>query len=112
MTQRLPIPGSDDGTWGNILNGFLEVSHNSDGSLSTTAVTTALPSPIPTSNLGSGTPSTSTYLRGDSTWATVSGSGAVTSVDGMTGAVTGLLQASNNLSDVSDTGSSRANLHV
>lgn len=26
MTQRLPIPGSDNGTWGDILNGFLEVS--------------------------------------------------------------------------------------
>ena len=30
---RLPIPGSDDGTWGNVLNTFLEVEHNSDGSL-------------------------------------------------------------------------------
>ena len=38
MTQRLPIPGSDDGTWGDILNGFLEVSHNADGTLQTSAV--------------------------------------------------------------------------
>src|SRR3990167_10970603 len=30
---RLPVPGSDDGTWGDILNEFLEVGHNSDGSL-------------------------------------------------------------------------------
>jgi hypothetical protein len=43
MTQRLPIPGSDDGTWGDILNGFLEVSHNADGTLGTSAVATALP---------------------------------------------------------------------
>ncbi len=28
---RLPLPGSDDGTWGNILNDFLSVQHNSDG---------------------------------------------------------------------------------
>jgi hypothetical protein len=46
MAQRLPIPGQDDGTWGDILNGFLEVSHNADGSLNTSAVTTALPSTI------------------------------------------------------------------
>lgn len=30
---RLPQPGSDDGTWGNILNDFLGVEHNADGSL-------------------------------------------------------------------------------
>ena len=30
---RLPQPGSDDGTWGNILNDFLGVEHNADGTL-------------------------------------------------------------------------------
>ena len=30
---RLPIPGSDDGTWGALLNAFLAVEHNSDGTL-------------------------------------------------------------------------------
>ncbi|MEX2398808.1 MAG: hypothetical protein WD432_02060 [Candidatus Saccharimonadales bacterium] len=30
---RLPIPGEDAGTWGDILNEFLEVSHQADGSL-------------------------------------------------------------------------------
>lgn len=30
---RLPIPGSDNGAWGNILNDFLQVEHNTDGSL-------------------------------------------------------------------------------
>lgn len=30
---RLPTPGSDDGTWGDILNDFLTVSHNADGTL-------------------------------------------------------------------------------
>jgi len=33
MTSRLPVPGSDDNQWGNILNDFLAVEHNSDGSL-------------------------------------------------------------------------------
>lgn len=28
---RLPIPGSDDGTWGDILNDFLSAQHNADG---------------------------------------------------------------------------------
>lgn len=32
---RLPIPGSDDGTWGDILNDFLSVEHNPDGTQKT-----------------------------------------------------------------------------
>src|SRR5689334_6172015 len=35
---RLPIPGSDSGSWGNILNDFLTQSHNSDGTLKDTGV--------------------------------------------------------------------------
>ncbi|HJQ08017.1 MAG TPA: right-handed parallel beta-helix repeat-containing protein [Candidatus Saccharimonadales bacterium] len=30
---RLPVPGSDNGTWGDILNDYLSQAHNSDGSL-------------------------------------------------------------------------------
>jgi hypothetical protein len=30
---RLPTPGKDDGQWGTILNNYLEVAHNADGSL-------------------------------------------------------------------------------
>ena len=30
---RLPIPGSDNGTWGTLLNEYLDVEHNSDGTL-------------------------------------------------------------------------------
>lgn len=30
---RLPIPGSDSSTWGDILNEYLLVEHNADGSL-------------------------------------------------------------------------------
>jgi ribosomal protein S6E (S10) len=41
MTQRLPIPGQDDNTWGDILNGFLEVSLNGDGTLQTNALNQA-----------------------------------------------------------------------
>ena|GEM_PF-6747973 len=35
--SRLPTPGSDDGTWGDILNDFLSVEHNSDGRLKNVA---------------------------------------------------------------------------
>lgn len=40
MTQRLPTPGGDDGDWGDILNAYLEVSHNSDGTLANNTVGT------------------------------------------------------------------------
>jgi hypothetical protein len=164
MAQRLPIPGGDDGTWGNILNSFLEVSLNGDGTLQTTAISSAGGEVtsnkgqasgyaslngsglVPSTELGSGSASSSNFLRGDGTWVVPnsgsstlaadtdvavvspisnqvltynSGAGkwenlapAVASVEGMTGAVTGLLLSSNNLSDVIDTGSSRANVHV
>jgi hypothetical protein len=39
MAARLPTPGGDDGTWGTVLNDFLTQSHNADGTLKTTAVT-------------------------------------------------------------------------
>lgn len=29
---RLPTPGGDEGNWGTVLNEFLEVAHNTDGS--------------------------------------------------------------------------------
>ena len=35
---RLPIPGSDDGAWGDILNDFLSVEHNADGTQKTIPV--------------------------------------------------------------------------
>jgi hypothetical protein len=39
--SRLPITGSDDGTWGDVLNDFLGQAHNPDGSLKSTAVSAA-----------------------------------------------------------------------
>jgi roadblock/LC7 domain-containing protein len=96
MSQRLPIPGSDNGNWGDILNGFLGVALNPDGSLQATAMSNAggeltanknqpsgyaglttsgvlplnvLPGNIPLNDIAvSGTPSSSNYLRGDGTW--------------------------------------------
>jgi hypothetical protein len=60
VTARLPTPGGDDGNWGVILNGFLNVAHNLDGTLQQSAIAAQggyiLPSSgIPTSNLDSQT---------------------------------------------------------
>lgn len=35
---RLPIPGSDDGTWGQVLNDFLGVAHDTDGGIKANAI--------------------------------------------------------------------------
>lgn len=47
---RLPIPGSDQGNWGSILNDYLSVSHTASGSLKphthTIADTTGLQSAL------------------------------------------------------------------
>lgn len=39
--SRLPVPGQDAGTWGNILNDFLSAAHNTDGTLKDGVVSTA-----------------------------------------------------------------------
>ena len=36
---RLPIPGKDSGTWGDILNEYLSQSHTADGALKDNVVT-------------------------------------------------------------------------
>ena len=46
---RLPTPGGDDGTWGNVLNDFLAVAHNTDGSLKSSAVSASTPQASTTS---------------------------------------------------------------
>lgn len=41
MAARLPTPGSDDGTWGTVLNDYLGVVHNVDGTLKDSIVAEA-----------------------------------------------------------------------
>lgn len=38
---RLPVPGSDDGAWGVVLNDFLAQSLNGDGTLKSAALSAA-----------------------------------------------------------------------
>lgn len=38
---RLPVPGGDDGTWGTVLNDYLDVAHDTDGTLKAGTVGTS-----------------------------------------------------------------------
>jgi pectate lyase-like protein len=98
MTARLPTPGGDDGSWGDVLNEFLNVSHDSGGALKTSAVSSASAeltsnkgqtsgyapldstSKVPTVNLGGAGASGSTFLRGDQTWTAVPGAADATPI--------------------------------
>ena len=89
--SRLPTPGADNGTWGNVLNDFLSQSHSSDGTLK------------------AGSVGASQIQSGSITDASISASAAIskTKLDATTQAsltkADGSLQASNNLSDVLST---------
>lgn len=73
---RLPIPGQDSGTWGNILNEFLETSHNSDGSIK--------PSAVPAGATGPQGPTGATGPIG-ATGAGTQGATGATGIQGATG---------------------------
>ncbi|HSE29691.1 MAG TPA: hypothetical protein VLA77_03865 [Candidatus Saccharimonadales bacterium] len=53
--SRLPTPGSDNGTWGSVLNDFLLVSLNSDGTLRPSAVSNKADDSAVVHNTGSET---------------------------------------------------------
>ena len=96
---RLPIPGSDSGTWGAILNEYLSQTHNADGSLKDNSVNAASISDatLTPAKLNAGTPSSGQVLSYDGsgfTWTTVSSSG---SVPDATSSVKGLVQLAGDL---------------
>jgi hypothetical protein len=91
---RLPVQGSDNGTWGSILNDFLSQAHAIDGSLKTSAVTGA--------------------LVGAVTDASVAANAAIdqSKIAGLTASLSSKLAVSNNLSDVASVSTARTNLGV
>lgn len=80
MSARLPIPGSDDGTWGDILNTFLASAHNTDGTLKPGSVQAAGAYFLPVGGIPA------TDLSAASQTALSSANTAVQSVNGKTGA--------------------------
>lgn len=61
---RLPEPGEDKGTWGDILNAFLSVEHNDDGTLKDSGTLAGKEDALPSGSTGQ-------YLRGDKTFQTL-----------------------------------------
>lgn len=77
---RLPVPGSDQGSWGQILNDYLLQVHEADGTLKPGSVTAA--------TISDGTITETKLASAVQTKLNSGGGGAVTSVNGRTGAVT------------------------
>ena len=101
--SRLPVPGSDNGTWGDILNDFLSVEHNSDGTQKTVPVTKggtgATDAATARTNLGLGDSATKN-----------TGTTAGTVAAGDDSRITGAVQTSLNLSDLNNAATARTNL--
>jgi hypothetical protein len=95
---RLPIPGSDDGTWGNVLNDFLSQAHNNDGTLKANAVDTNV---IADSTITEGKLSGAVQTKLNSV-------APVTSVNGQTAAVS-LTKSDINLGNVDNTSDAAKN---
>lgn len=105
MAARLPIPGQDENTWGDILNSFLKTIHKDDGTLKVNVVTADAIAPgavdvsavqtdsIDESKLSTGTGANGEVLVKDDSapggmkWAAVSGGGSGTVT--LSGEVTG-----------------------
>ncbi|MDQ3159015.1 MAG: hypothetical protein M3P98_02685 [bacterium] len=86
---RLPVPGSDDGIWGDVLNDFLSVEHNADGTQKTQMSITSDVSGLKLSG-DSATPGNTQYYgtngAGIKGWYGIPASN-VSSVNGQTGVV-------------------------
>lgn len=89
---RLPQPGSDEGTWGQVLNDFLAVSHDTAGNIKTNAIdsTAIQDSSITEAKLDLGTGANGQVLTRDTaasggfSWTSVAGSpDATTSSKGL-----------------------------
>lgn len=116
---RLPTPGSDNGTWGNVLNDYLLQTLKSDGTLKDNAVTASnlAPNSVTNSALASNAVNASIIADGSITETLLdsalqakvnASSGSVTSVAGKTGAVT-LDKSDIGLSNVDNTSDATKN---
>lgn len=89
---RLPTPGGDSGTWGSILNEFLSVEHNTDGTLKTLAIgkggTGGTDAATARANLGLGTVSTQNASNVAITGGSITSITDLAVADGGTGAST------------------------
>ena len=100
---RLPVPGSDNGTWGDILNAYLSIEHNPDGTQKTLPLTQggtgATDATTARTNLGLGTSATKDTGTTTGTVAT-----------GDDSRITGAAQKASNLSDLASASTARTNL--
>ena len=100
---RLPVPGSDNGTWGDILNAYLSIEHNPDGTQKTLPLTQggtgATDASTARTNLGLGTSATKDTGTTTGTVAT-----------GDDSRITGAAQKASNLSDLASASTARTNL--
>ena len=114
--QRLPIPGQDDGTWGDILNGFLEVSHAADGTLNASTVGTTQLQDNAVTNAKLDAPTQAAIAQAGSSGTYSKPSSGIPSSDLTSAVQTSLgkadtsLQATNNLSDLTTPATARTNL--
>lgn len=104
---RLPSIGSDNGTWGNVLNDFLSVEHNANGSLKIRADGTFYTKPnagIPASDLAGNIPAA--LLSSTAQTSLSRASSAVQTVNGRSGTNVTLsasdVGAATNLADLTD----------
>jgi len=73
---RLPIPGKDNGTWGDVLNEYLSQSHKADGTLKDNAVTSNVlaPNSVSTSAIANNAVNASSIADGSITEVLLDGS--------------------------------------
>lgn len=79
---RLPQPGTDKGTWGNVLNDYLLTSHQADGTIKPAAVSASslADNIVSQAKLSAGAPTAGQVLSSNGSslvWATLSGGGSV-----------------------------------
>jgi hypothetical protein len=81
--SRLPVPGSDNGVWGDLLNDFLLQAHNPDGTLIASSVGTSQlqDSAVTSAQLASGAVTANAVQDGGLPHTKISGLGSMATKD-------------------------------